>query len=171
MSDDMAPTHNIYRRVCTTLCGVLFAVCLLATPNHARAGHYYLEDTEIVPEQAKAELMGLGIQTTEQLLKRVLSTSDRGDLAKRTSLSEEEITVLAHTIELMQIDGIGPRAANLLRASGIKSVADLATRDSSKLLEVVLTTNTAQQITGINPDKMVLDDWIEKAKKAPHHVK
>jgi predicted flap endonuclease-1-like 5' DNA nuclease len=70
----------------------------------------------------------------------------------------------------MQIDGVGPKAARLLRAAGVSSVKDLSAKDPASLLNQIVEANARGRHTDVNPDLDIVEDWVERAKAAQHHV-
>lgn len=159
----------------------VFSVCVcaamfFATP--AFASHYDLIDVELVDAAmtqqlmaATQKLMNDGIVNTEDLLARLLTKSDRAEFSKKYGISPAHVEELSKTLELMQIVGVGPKAAKLLQLAGVESVAVLSKADATVLLTALLNANREHVITGVQPDLIVVRDWIEKSKKIVHHLK
>jgi predicted flap endonuclease-1-like 5' DNA nuclease len=152
--------------VCALVCA-LWAAGMVAP---AQAGHYFLDDIDIIPAPITVELKTLGIDSTEALLLKTLTEKDRQTLDSAVSLSLEEIQQLAQMIELMQIDGVGPKAAKLLRAAGVTSAKSLSAMDPSVLLDQVVAANAKVRYTEVNPDLFIVEDWVRQAKDVQHHV-
>ena len=87
----------------------LFAM-FLAAPA-AYASHYDLADIDIVPAETVDTLAKNKVETTEQLLALLLKKSDRAAFAKQYNLDAANVELIAHKLELMQVVGIGPKAA------------------------------------------------------------
>ena len=149
---------------------VLTALVVLASPllteSGAQASHYDLVDVDLVPAEVRTTLAEVGVIDTKQLLERMVSVEGRADFALLSGSDEESVMLLARTLELMQVVGIGPKAARLLMAAGVVSVSDLAGRSAGELLPLLVSANAAKQITGVDPDEAVVVDWIERAGKA-----
>lgn len=145
-------------------CAVLF----FAIP--ASASHYDLVDIDLFEAKLILKLDADGVVNTEDLLARLLTKSDRLAFSKQYAMPSSDVDALAKTLELMQIVGIGPKAAKLLQLSGIESVAMLSKSDASTLLTALLNTNREHAITGVQPDLIVVRDWISKSKKIVHHL-
>lgn len=148
----------------------LFLGLVLASPGVVMAGHYYFEDVTLVEQPVVGQLGELGIATTEELLDVVKTAQGRDLIERETALSGDDVRQLARTVELLQVDGVGPKAARLLMESGVTSVEDLASREGADLLERLIATNAEKQITGVDPDITVVDHWISKAQSATVHI-
>ena len=74
---------------------------------------------------------------------------------------------LAHDCELLQITGVGPRAARLLRAAGVLGIEDLSSREPGDLLARLNEMNKNLDYTSKQPTLDLVVYWIEQANKAP----
>ena len=145
----------------------LFAM-FLAAPA-AYASHYDLADIDIVPAETVDTLAKNKVETTEQLLALLLKKSDRAAFAKQYNLDAANVELIAHKLELMQVVGIGPKAASLLILSDIGNLKALAQATPETLLDVLVRVNRENNITGVQPDLTVVRDWIQKAQKIANH--
>ena len=152
------------------LLGLVMTTALAVLSSDVAASHYRLEFLDFLDTQVVEALEAVGIQTTEDLLGRALTQEDRQRLSEETGISELELLVLARLCELLQIDGVGPRAAQLLRAAGVVSVADMATRDPAVLEGQLAAVNAVERLTGVDPNAENLVDWITGAARVPLHV-
>ena len=146
----------------------LFAM-FLAAPA-AYASHYDLADIDIVPAETVDTLAKNKVETTEQLLALLLKKSDRAAFAKQYNLDAANVELIAHKLELMQVVGIGPKAASLLILSDIGNLKALAQATPETLLDVLVRVNRENNITGVQPDLTVVRDWIQKAQKIANHI-
>lgn len=159
---------NIRRNIVRTVLAVATAAAvLIGFSTTAAASHYDLVDIKIVNEDVRTKLAAEGIEDTQTLLARMLTSEDRAKIVKITGMDKAEVQELARMLELMQITGIGPKAARLLILSGVTSIGDLAQRTAEDLLPDVLEANAEHGVTGIDPDELILADWIAKAGKVP----
>ena len=149
---------------------IVAAVTTFLFSTNAFASHYDIADIELLPSAIQTKLIADGMETTEDLLGRLMTASDRKAFAQKYGVSDKDTNALAHKLELMQIIGVGPKAAELLTLAGVKSVKGLASADPNELLEALLAANRAHAITGVQPDMTVVKDWIEKAKKVKKHL-
>ena len=143
---------------------------MLAWVPCALASHYDLEDADFIPSELRASLLKDNIENTEDLFALLLTKDSRAAFVKKYNVKAEDALYLAHELELMQIRGIGPKAAVLLLKSGVRDVKDLAKANAGELLESLLRTNRELNITGVQPDMVVVTDWIANAKKVTNHI-
>lgn len=148
----------------------LVGVAVLVSPGIAHASHYRLASIEAFDSDSLERLHAIGVVTTEDFLVQAVDREARQALSQQTGIVEMEILVFARLCELLQIEGVGPRAAQLLRAAGVVSVADLAARNPAALAERVMAVNAVEQLTGVNPTEENLVDWISSAGDVPLHV-
>ena len=73
-------------------------------------------------------------------------------------------------LEFLQLDGVGPKASQLLIAAGVASVKELAGRAPASLLPALAAANEARAIAGVNPSIEHVTQWVEAAKKASLHL-
>ena len=149
---------------------LLTLVFMLAAVPCAYASHYDLEDADFIPSALRKSLIKDKVSNTEDLFALLMSKSGRASFAKKYKVKDADVDFLAHELELMQIRGIGPKAATLLLKSGVENVKALSKSNAGELLETLLRTNRELNITGVQPDLVVVTDWIENAKKVTNHI-
>ncbi|MES1210507.1 MAG: DUF4332 domain-containing protein, partial [Pseudomonadota bacterium] len=127
-----------------------------------------LTDVPALVSTADTEkLNGAGVTTTEELLQKTATAKDRKVLAKAAALPGAKIMDLARRCDLLRIKGVGPEMVLLLEASGVKTVAQLAKKDSVALDKAAVAANKAKKITEKEPTEPQFKDWIEQAKALP----
>ena len=167
MMMDRAGQQGFWRRLVA-----LLSVCaVLVVSSMATASNYYLADLGRFGDPVVESFRKQGIETTEQFLAKALTDRARKALARQVKMKEAELLEFAKDCEFMQITGVGPKATRLLRASGVESVEDLASRKADELLATIKKTNAESKITETNPNLSVVEYWIEQAKKVPYHLK
>ena len=149
---------------------LLTLIFMLVAIPAAYASHYDLEDAEFIPATLRKSLIKDNVQNTEDLFALLMTKSGRAAFVKKYKAKEADVDFLAHELELMQIRGIGPKAATLLLKSGVENVKALSKAHAGDLLETLLRTNRELNITGVQPDLAVVTDWIENAKKVTNHI-
>ena len=149
----------------------LLSLVLLGWAGVARASHYAVADVPrlITPAQVE-KLHKAKIETTEQLLDRGAASKDRKGLAKASGLKGPELLDLVRRCDLLRIKGIGSEMVLLLEAAGVKSTADLVTKEAGPLTAAVEAANKKAKISEKPPTEPQLADWIAQAKKLPQVV-
>ena len=143
---------------------------LLGAAPMADASHYDLLDIDIVSSDLADKLTADKIVNTEDLFSILMTKAGREGFAKKYAMPVAEVEKLGRKLELMQIVGVGPKAAALLQLAGITSLKALTESKAEDLLEVLLRVNREYSITGVQPDLTVVRDWIEKSKKIANHM-
>jgi hypothetical protein len=147
------------------------AVALLAVPSTGAASHYYVTDiADRFTPTILDEFQRFGLLTTEDVLRNVDTPEDRSALGDATGIPADVLLEITRMCDFLQIEGIGPRAYDLLRASGVRSVADLASRDSASLHAEIVTVNAVERLTGVDPDEDLVANWIAAAGSVPINV-
>ena len=113
-------------------------------------------------EMTKLEKAGL--TKPSELLAMGATPAGRKALAEETGLSEEAIMGAVKKLDLMRVDGVGPVYAELLHASGVETVPDLARRNAANLSEKMAEVNETAGIAEALPSEEEVSDWVEQAK-------
>lgn len=147
----------------------LVATVLVSLTLVARAGSASHYDVGAVPDFEPALLAGFeqfALVDTDMVLRAFLTPTNRANFALAAGVPEARVLEVARFCELLQISGIGPRAATLLMAGGVTSVADLAARDAASLLAELENVNSVEAITSVNPSIEHVQEWIGGAQQA-----
>lgn len=146
----------------------LLLLPLLAPP--AAASDYLLSDVSLVSAVAQERLAEAGVTNTRGLLESLITPAQRAAMQPMLELTAPETLALARQLEFMQLEGVGPKASQLLIAAGVASVADLAKRAPESLLPLLATANEERGIAGVNPALEHVTQWVEAAEKATLHL-
>jgi predicted flap endonuclease-1-like 5' DNA nuclease len=149
----------------------LVSLALLVLAGNARASHYAIGDVPrlITPAQVE-KLHKAKIETTEQLLDKGAKSKERKALAKASGLKGPELLDLVRRCDLLRIKGVGSEMVLLLEAAGVKSTADLVTKEAPALTTAMENVNKTAKISEKPPTEPQLADWIAQAKKLPQVV-
>jgi predicted flap endonuclease-1-like 5' DNA nuclease len=112
----------------------------------------------------------VGVITVEHLLKAGATPKGRKDLATKTGFHEHHLLKWVNQADLLRIKGVGRQYAELLQASGVDSVKELAQRKPDHLHEKLKESNEAKNQVHIVPNLTSVTDWISEAKKLPRVV-
>ena len=152
-----------------TLARLALAVLLALPASQAFAAHYYLQDVEMFDSYAEA-FAAQSFVTTRDVLVAVLTPEQRATLSETSGVPVPELATIARFLELLQVDGVGPRAARLLQAAGITSTADLAARSPAELIALLETTNAGFVYTSAHPSMHHVQGWIYEASRVEFTV-
>ncbi len=113
------------------------------------------------------KLRELGILTVEKLLEEAATKDGRVELAETTGISEKLILTWANHADLFRINGIASQYAELLEASGVDTVVELATRNAVNLYNKMIEVNEEENLVRVPPALSMVEDWIVQANKLP----
>jgi predicted flap endonuclease-1-like 5' DNA nuclease len=92
------------------------------------------------------------------------------ELAEETGIAEESILTAVKKMDLMRIDGVGQVYAELLHASGVETVPDLARRNASNLAAKMVEVNEKEEIAEALPSEEEVAGWIGQANDLPRVI-
>ncbi len=105
------------------------------------------------------------IRTTDALLAACNGRRERRLLSERTGLPERQLQRFVNMADLMRIRGIGGDFAELLGASGVRTVRDLSRRRSVNLAAKMSTVNTDRNLSRRAPSASMVERWIAQARE------
>lgn len=129
-----------------------------------------VKDIEGVGEALAAKLAEAGVKTVEGLLEVGGTKKGRVELAESTGISEKLILKFVNHADLFRLNGVGPQMAELLEASGVDSVAELAHRNAANLTAKMAEVNEAKNLVNRVPSETEVTKWIEESKTLPKAV-
>lgn len=126
--------------------------------------NYPVQDVEGIGPSYGEKLEAAGIKDTDSLLNACKTPADRRALAEKTGISEKQILKWANMVDLYRVKGIGSEYSELLEASGVDTVPELAQRNAANLAAKMAEVNEAKKLTRTVPSESVVAGWIEHAK-------
>jgi predicted flap endonuclease-1-like 5' DNA nuclease len=123
-----------------------------------------LIDIEGIGPKFGATLATAGLKTTDALLKTAGSAKGRKALAASTKIDEKKILEWVNRADLFRVKGVGGQYSDLLEASGVDTVKELATRKPENLHAKMLEVNTAKKLVRRPPTAAAVAAWVTYAK-------
>jgi predicted flap endonuclease-1-like 5' DNA nuclease len=123
----------------------------------------------IGPDRAE-KLKAAGVVTTDDLLSKGGTPKGRKDLEAATGLSGAMILGWVNRADLFRIKGVGTQYSDLLEASGVDTVAELAQRRADNLTKKMAEVNEQKKLVRAVPAESLVADWIEQSKALPRMV-
>lgn len=127
---------------------------------------YKIDEIEGIGPAYREKLTAAGIASTDDLLKHCCDKGGRKKTAESTGVSESVLLKWANMADLMRINGIGKQYAELLEASGVDTVKELATRRADNLSAKMTEVNGEKNLAKSNPSQSMCEEWIGQAKSA-----
>lgn len=122
---------------------------------------------EGIGEVYEAKLEAVGVKSIEALLETCATKKGRSELAEKTGISGKLILKWANHADLARIKGIGGEYAELLEASGVDTVPELATRKAENLFKKMQEVNEAKSLVRRIPTEEQVADWVKQAAELP----
>lgn len=129
--------------------------------------NYKVEDVEGIGPTFGEKLRGAGIEDTDSLLNACKTPAQRKDLAEKTGISDTHILKWANMVDLYRISGVGSEFSELLEASGVDTVPELAQRNAENLAAKMIEVNDAKSLTRRVPTAADVEKWVAEAKTLP----
>jgi predicted flap endonuclease-1-like 5' DNA nuclease len=126
-----------------------------------------IEDVEGIGPVIGEKLRACGIADTDALLAETKTPKQRKALAERSGLGEKRVLKFANMVDLYRISGVGAEYAELLEASGVDTVPELARRNPVELTKKMAEVTQAKKLTRRTPSETEVAKWIEQAKALP----
>ncbi len=111
------------------------------------------------------KLTTAGVAHQEDLLTHGGTKKGREGLAEKSGISEKLILEWVNRADLARVKGIGSEYADLLEASGVDSVPELAQRNATALAAKMAEVNAAKNLVRALPAESKVADWVDQAKK------
>ena len=125
---------------------------------------------EGIGEVSAAKLMEVGIKKTEQLLDAAADPKSRKELAVATGIDASKILHWANRADLFRIKGVGEEYSDLLEASGVDTVPELAQRNAGNLHKKMLAVNSEDKLVRRPPSLRQVESWVAQAKEMPRKL-
>ena len=104
------------------------------------------------------------VTSCEGLLEKGASSAGRKDIAEASGIGDSLILKWVNAADLCRIKGVGGEFAELLEASGVDSVPELAQRNAENLAAKMAEVNDTKKLCKAAPSAKTVSKWIEEAK-------
>ncbi len=116
------------------------------------------------------KLKEAGVDSPQVLLERGATPKGRKDLAEAAGISEHLILKWVNHVDLYRVKGIGSEYADLLEASGVDTVVELAQRNPENLYTKLVEVNQEKNLVRHVPSQAQVEEWVSQAKQLPRAV-
>jgi predicted flap endonuclease-1-like 5' DNA nuclease len=127
-------------------------------------------DIEGIGPVNAAKLNSVNIYTTYDLLKAGETPLMRRELAEKTGISHNLILRWVNVADLFRIRGVGEEYSDLLEASGVDTVVELANRVPEHLHAKMLEVNGEKKLVRRPPGLSMVENWVKEAKTLPRKI-
>lgn len=127
-------------------------------------------DIEGVGKVHDRRLATIGIRTTARLLREAGTRAGRRSVATRCEVPESVVLGWVNRADLFRIRGIARQYSDLLEASGVDTVKELATRRADHLVAALAEVNAQRRLVRRVPTETMVTRWIANARDLPQAV-
>jgi len=144
-------------------------------PGNTASAHsgwpYPIEEVEGIGPTYGNRLRAVSIETTEQLLEQGFESAKQTEIANHVKVEPFVVGKWVSMVDLLRIPGVRGQYAELLEASGIASVGEMARQESTALAAKMTRVNAEERRTQSVPDSETVSGWIEAAKGLSSKIK
>jgi predicted flap endonuclease-1-like 5' DNA nuclease len=113
------------------------------------------------------KLTAAGAATVESLLEKGSTRAGRKNLAEGSGIDEGKILDFVNMADLFRIKGVAGQFAEVLKAAGVDTVKELATRNPENLHVKLKEVNDTKNLANALPSLKQVEDYISQAKELP----
>jgi uncharacterized membrane protein HdeD (DUF308 family)/predicted flap endonuclease-1-like 5' DNA nuclease len=136
----------------------------------ASALHRKLSAIEGIGPAYQEKLNEAGVDTPGALLERCATPKGRKELAEQTGISSKLILKWTNNADLFRISGVASQHAELLEATGVDTVPELAQRNPQNLHEALVKANGEKKLVRHVPGESHVESWVAQAKELPRKI-
>jgi predicted flap endonuclease-1-like 5' DNA nuclease len=126
-----------------------------------------IEEVEGIGPEIGGKLRACGIADSDALLAGTKTPKQRKTLAEKSGIGEHMVLKFANMVDLFRIKGVGKEFAELLEASGVDTVPELAQRNPAELAKKIAEVGKAKHLTHRTPTEAEVTKWVAQAKTLP----
>ena len=128
---------------------------------------YKIIDIQGIGPVYAEKLTAIGIETVPQLLERGKTPKGRKEIEESTGIRHDLVLTWVNHADLFRVKGVGPQFSELLEASGVDTVKELAHRNAANLEKTMIEVNEKEHRTKRVPSAGELQKMIDIAKELP----
>jgi len=129
-----------------------------------------LKMVEGIGPKFAAKLESIGVKSTGDLLEKGGTAKGRKAIEAASGLSGALILKWVNHVDLFRVKGVGEEYADLLEASGVDTVVELAKRKGDNLAAKMAEVNAKKKLVRQLPSVKQVEKWIAHAKTLPRKV-
>ncbi len=129
-----------------------------------------LVDIEGIAQEYAEKLHAANVASVEALLSEGATPAGRKKIVEASGIGEARILKWVNHADLFRINGVAGEYAELLEASGVDTVAELAQRNPEHLTERLTEVNDSKHLVRRVPAEGEVAGWVSEAKRLPRVV-
>ena len=125
---------------------------------------YKIIDIQGIGPVYAEKLIGIGIETVDQLLEKGADAKGRQAIEDATGIRHDLVLTWVNHADLFRVKGIGPQFSELLEAAGVDTVKELRNRNAANLAAKMAEVNEAKHLCRRTPVEKEVNKFILRAK-------
>lgn len=125
---------------------------------------YKIIDIQGIGPVYAEKLIGIGIETVDQLLEKGADPKGRQAIEDATGIDHGRVLTWVNHADLFRVKGIGPQFSELLEAAGVDTVKELRNRNAANLAAKMAEVNEQKHLTRRVPVEVEVQRYIDAAK-------
>ena len=125
---------------------------------------YKIIDIQGIGPVYAEKLIGIGIETVDQLLEKGADAKGRQAIEDATGIRHDLVLTWVNHADLFRVKGVGPQFSELLEAAGVDTVKELRNRNAANLAAKLLEVNEEKHLCRRTPVEKEVAKFIELAK-------
>ena len=125
---------------------------------------YKIIDIQGIGPVYAEKLIGIGIETVDQLLEKGADAKGRQAIEDATGIRHDLVLTWVNHADLFRVKGVGPQFAELLEAAGVDTVKELRNRNAANLAAKMLEVNEEKHLCRRTPVEKEVAKFVELAK-------
>jgi predicted flap endonuclease-1-like 5' DNA nuclease len=121
-------------------------------------------DIEGVGDAYAVKLKAAGLTTVEALLEKGATPAGRKEIEAKSGISGKLILKWVNHADLFRISGVAGQYAELLEATGVDTVAELAQRKPENLHPAMVKANEEKKLVKVVAPLAKVVDWVDRRK-------
>ena len=126
---------------------------------------YKIIDIQGIGPVYAEKLIGIGIETVDQLLEKGADAKGRQAIEEATGIRHDLVLTWVNHADLFRIKGVGPQFAELLEAAGVDTVKELRNRNAANLAAKLLEVNEEKHLCRRTPVEKEVQKFVDLAKE------
>ena len=126
---------------------------------------YKIIDIQGIGPVYAEKLIGIGIETVDQLLEKGADPKGRQAIEEATGIDHGRVLTWVNHADLFRVKGVGPQFSELLEAAGVDTVKELRNRNAANLAAKMAEVNEAKHLCRRTPVEKEVAKFIALAKE------
>ena len=131
---------------------------------------YKVVDIEGIGKVYGEKLVSAGVVTTEDLLEKCGSPKGRKEISEAVGVEASRVLKWTNMADLFRIKGVSTQYSDLLEASGVDTIKELAQRNGDNLAAKMAEVNEEKKLTRAVPSASMVNEWVAQAKDLPRKI-